>query len=94
VLFERVMSVTSGSHLHTLCATCVVQTAVLNALGRGLAAASGYAVIDLEHIMRGQERYVGSDGYHWPRTLNLRMFEIIVAHVHNHVTTTATAAAS
>ena len=58
------------------------QSAILNIVGRQIAEEQGLSIVDLDGIMRGQERYLDADGYHWPRHMNLRLFEIILAHVH------------
>jgi hypothetical protein len=59
-----------------------MQSAMINAAGRALASHYGFSVVDLDHLMRGQERYLDADGYHWPRYMNLRIFELIATHLH------------
>ena len=39
-------------------------------------------VVDVDQLMRGQERYLDDDGYHWPRHINVRLFELVLAHLH------------
>jgi hypothetical protein len=59
------------------------QVAIINTAVRMLAKDVGWSVYDLGHVMFGQERYVGPDGYHWPRHANLRMFEMLIVEAHN-----------
>ena len=63
---------------------CVLpQVAVMSAAVRHLARKWGMGLLDYSVLMGGQERYLDPDGYHWPRHMNLRMFEMLLVKAHN-----------
>lgn len=56
---------------------------ILNAAGRRLAIEEGMDVVDFARYMAAQQRFLFGDGYHWSRHMNLKMFELLLAQVHN-----------
>ncbi len=51
-------------------------------MGAEAAASRGLRVIDLDRLTRGMLRFVDADGYHWPRHVNVRLLELVLAHIH------------